>query len=337
MGSLPSPTRLSLATARSLLARAVDKTEALRQTGTFIVVDSSGSPVSVARMDGCAPGALAIVRAKAFGAAANGEPSASFAARMAKFSPAVFASYQAVLRDQPFPGGGAMLVEKEGTALGAMATGLGIGPFVKLAGVEPSELIVDGKPANLEDLIISYALGIDYSPQHGDDMARWVDAYGGPPDPGIKGTGLSPAPRASAQARLGRAQAIADHIVGEAANKGARVAVAIVDAAGDVVTLDRMDGAAPMGVDVAAAVAVASVNFGVASGEIAAQKHYSAALDRLLATVPYPMLALPGGYPLGPQDEPAGGVGIHCHDLDLAQELARGAAQWAATNFEGER
>src|ERR1700678_321123 len=35
--------------------------------------------------------------------------------------------------------------------VGAIATGLGIGPFVKLPGVSPSQLMVDGKPANLED------------------------------------------------------------------------------------------------------------------------------------------------------------------------------------------
>src|SRR5262245_16500283 len=123
---------VSLAKARELLGRAVDKCESLRQAGTFIVVDPSGAPVSAARMDGCAPGALPLVRAKAFGAAVNGEPSANFAARMAKFSTIIFASYQAVMRDEPFPGAGGMLVMEKDRVIGAIATGLGIGPFVQL-------------------------------------------------------------------------------------------------------------------------------------------------------------------------------------------------------------
>ena len=188
---------LSLSKARALLARAVAKCEAFGHSGTFIVVDASGAPVSVARMDGCAPGALPLVRAKAFATAVNGEPSARFAERMAKFGPGIFASYQAVLRDQPFPGAGGMPVIESGRIVGAIATGLGVGPFVKLPGVAPSQLMVDGKPANLEDTIISYALGVAYNAQHGDDVARWTEVYGAPPDASLKGTAMDPVPEAS--------------------------------------------------------------------------------------------------------------------------------------------
>lgn len=326
---------LSLARARHLLSRAVDKTEALQQSGTFIVVDASGAPVSVARMDGCAPGALPIVRAKAFGAAANGEPSASFAARMAKFSAAIFASYQAVMRDQPFPGGGAVLIREGEYAVGAIATGLGIGPFVKLPGVAPSELLVDGKPANLEDLVISYALDGPYSPQHGDDLARWIEAYGAAPDASIAGSGLSPAPAASRQDTLATARRIADHAMELAADEGVQAAVAVVDASADVVTLDRMDGAAPMGVDVAAATAVTAVNFAAASGGL--EERYGGSLDRLLDIAPYRMLAVPGGHPLRDAGGIVGGVGIHCQDPGLAHALAERTAQWAHTYLQGER
>ena len=75
---------LSLARARTLLGRAVDKCESLGQAGTFIVVDRAGAPISAMRMDDCAPAALPLVRAKAYATAANGEPSQRFAARMAK-------------------------------------------------------------------------------------------------------------------------------------------------------------------------------------------------------------------------------------------------------------
>ena len=327
---------LSHASARALLDRAVAKCEALQQAGTFIVVDASGAPVSAARMDGCPSGALPLVRAKAFGTAVNGEPSQRFAARMGKFFPGIFASYQAVMRDQPFPGAGGVPVTRNDRIIGAIATGLGIGPFVKLPGVPPSALIVDGKPANLEDTIISYALGGPYSPQHGDDLARWTEAYGSPPDPALKGSAMDAVSPASRQADLDRSRAIADHALGLAAERGAPASIAIVDALGDVVTLDRMDAAAPMGVDVAAATAVAAVNFGAPSGEIASQKHYAGALDRLMDVVPYRMIALPGGYPFRVGAGVAGAIGVHCHNLDLAHEIAHGTAQWSLSQFEGD-
>lgn len=324
----------SLEKARLVLSRAVDKTEELRQAGTFIAVDTSGSPVSMSRMDGCAPGALPIVRAKAFGAAVNGEPSASFAARMAKFSAGIFASYQAVMREQPFPGGGAVLVQNGDKTVGAIATGLGIGPFVKLPGIHPSALIVDGKPANLEDLVISYALDVPYSAQHGDDMARWVDAYGARPDSTLTGTGLSPAPLATGQIRLRDAHAIADYAMAEASAKGVKIAVAIVDAGTDPITLDRMDGASPMGVDVASAVAATAVNFGVPSDEVARSSLYANSIDRLLDSVPYRMLALAGGYPISMRDGTSGAIGIYCYDIVQAHQIAQDAANWATLNLK---
>ena len=328
---------LSLSKARALLARAVAKCEAFRQSGTFIVVDASGAPVSVARMDGCAPGALPLVRAKAFGTAANGEPSARFAERMAKF-PGVFSSYQAVLRDQPFPGAGGMPVIENGRVVGAIATGLGIGPFVKLPGVSQSQLMVDGKPANLEDTIISYALSVPYNAQHGDDVARWTEAYAAPPDPALTGTAMDPVPEASGQLVLARALAVSDRVMAQAAERAARATVAVVDAAGDIVTIDRMDGAPPMGSDIAAATATAAVNFGMPSGAIASHGHYTGGvLDKLMEAVPYRMLALPGGYPIRLGTAVAGAIGVYCHDLDLAHELAQAAADWVLPQFEGAR
>ena len=327
---------IPLAEARALLGRATDKCEALKQSGTFIVVDRSGAPVSAVRMDGSPPAALPLVRAKAFAAAANGEPSQRFAMRMAKFGAGVFAAYQSVLRDHPFPGAGAVPVKRNGQIIGAISTGLGIGPFVKLPGVEPSELIADGKPANLEDIVISYAVGGPYSPQHGDDMGRWIDAYGSPPDPLLKGSAMAAAPIASRQTRLSRGREISNHAMALAAEHDVAIAVVIVDAAADTITMDRMDSASPMGVDIASAVAVAAVNFAVPTADIAALPHYSAALGRLMELVPYRMLAVPGGHPLGVGAQGAGAIGIYCHDLDLAQRLAQVTAEWSMSHFKGD-
>ena len=37
---------------------------------------------------------------------------------------------------------------------------------------------VAGRPANPEDLLIAYALGVPYVGQHGDDSARWALRFG---------------------------------------------------------------------------------------------------------------------------------------------------------------
>ena len=334
--ALNSPV-ISLSSARDALSRAVDKCESLRQAGSFIVVDASGAPVSAVRMDGCAPAALPLVRAKAYGAAANGEPSERFAARMAKFGTSIFASYQAVLRDQPFPGAGGVPIMENGRAIGAMATGLGIGPFVKLAGIDPSQLIANGKPANLEDIIISYALDVPYSPQHGDDLARWTEAYGSLPDSAINGSAMDPAPTASKQAILDKARLLADRAIELATQDSVRVSVVISDAAGDVVLLDRMDGASPMGVDIAAATATAAVNFGLPSSQIGSQQHYTGgALEALLELVPYRMLALPGGCPIAIGGQVVGAVGLHCSDLDRAHAVSQDVADYGASIFQGD-
>jgi uncharacterized protein GlcG (DUF336 family) len=325
---------ISYAEARSLLGRAVDKAAAMKQAGAFIVVDASGAPVNAVRMDGCPPGALPLIRAKAFAAAVNGEPSAKFAARMAKFGGGVFATYQAVMRDQPFPGAGGMPIQRNGLQIGAIATGLGIGPFIKLPGVDRSQFLVNGQPANLEDLIISYALGVPYNAQHGDDMQRWVEAYGSPPDAEEIGTGLAPVPAASGQPRLGRAQKLAEFMVAQVSVE-TPVSVAIVDSLGDVICLDRMDGAAPMGVDAATAIAVAAVNFGMSSADIVAAQPDAAMLNRLLDLVPYRMLPRPGGEPVRIGGRIIGAVGVHGLDISFAQNLARQGADWAATHFGG--
>jgi uncharacterized protein GlcG (DUF336 family) len=287
-------------------------------------------------MDGCAPGAVPMVRAKAFGAAVNGEPSSLFAARMAKFGPGVFATYQAVMRDQPFPGAGAMPVRQGGHILGAIATGLGIGPFIKLPGVAPSMFLDNGKPANLEDIIISYALDLPYNAQHGDDMTRWIEAYGTIPDPADNGTAMAEVDLAGRQRLLRRAQRLADYAMAEAARENIAVAVAVIDPAGDIITLDRMDGASPMGVDVAAAVGVTAVNFGMPSREVAADRSDSGGLKRLMDLVPYRMLAIAGGVPFGRESGGGGAVGIHSRNSDYSHELAERAVQWGVLQFEGE-
>jgi uncharacterized protein GlcG (DUF336 family) len=316
---------MPLSEARRLLERAMAKAASFKQHGVFIVVDSSGTPVCAVRMDGAPAGALPIVRAKAFGAAVNCEPSEKFGARMAKFHAGIFSTYQRVLRDQPFPGAGSVLLRKDGVTTGAIATGLNIGPFIKLPSVDPASFLIDGVPGNLEDIVISYAVGGGYSPQHGDDVARWVEAYGENPAAGTVGTGLDEVPPVRSQPVLDHATQLADLVLGNAGAQDLSVAVAVVDRFGDPIRIDRMLGCPPMAVDIAVQTAAAAINFQMATDEITATFPHGGQLERLLSAVPFRLLVMPGASPLQEGGSITAAVGVAGCKPDIAQGLAREA------------
>ena len=187
---------ITLKEAREVIRRAVEKAEELKQKGSFVVVDDSGILVSASRMDGSGAISMPLCRSKAYYAGANREPGAVFYDRVSSRFLGIYLAYQEAARDRIFPGQGSMLIRKDGMVIGAISTGAALGPFVKFEGVDPGKLIVDGEPTNAEDLIICYALGEPYQPQHGDDMKRWKDAYGFPPGDVGQGTGFAEAPPA---------------------------------------------------------------------------------------------------------------------------------------------
>jgi uncharacterized protein GlcG (DUF336 family) len=320
-----SPTSvLTLAEARALVRRAVDKAEDLNARGAFVVVDDGGIVVSASRMDGAGAIGIPVSRAKAYEAAANRETSAQFAERMAGMFVGIYMAYQDVVRDRTFPGAGAVPIRQGGAVVGAMSTGASVGPFVKFEGLDPVKLIVDGKPTNAEDLIISYALGVPYSPQHGDDLKRWVAAYGAPPNLG-PGTGLAKSPAATRQAGLASAIRMVDAAVAEAGRRNARVAVAVTDRHGDLVQIDRMDDAAPMTPDVAEAVAVTALNFRAPSGEVAKLQRDYPDLARLPGAAPFKYLPIPGGVPVARAGRIVGAVGVSGADPAECEAIAAAA------------
>ena len=147
---------------------------------------------------------------------------------------------------------------------------------------------------------------------------------------------MDPVPTASRQTMLDGARKLADHAIELASQSNVRISIVVSDAGGDVVTLDRMDGASPMGVDIAAATAAAAVNFGMASAEIQSQRHYAdGALESLMVLVPYRMLALPGGYPMSAGGRVVGAIGIYCSELDRAHEIAENVARLGVSQFAG--
>jgi len=155
---------LTLAEARGLVDRALEKAAELGVRGTFVVVDAGGNVMSISRMEG-APGAgIGISRAKAAVAALTHETTNDFAARMHLF-PERFSAYQQILREDVFPGPGGLPIRKNGQVVGALSTGPGTFVYA-VQGVDPTKFFVDGEPGNAEDIIIAYALQIPYRNQH---------------------------------------------------------------------------------------------------------------------------------------------------------------------------
>jgi uncharacterized protein GlcG (DUF336 family) len=307
---------LGLEDARKLIRRAVAKAEDLGAAGAFVVVNDGGVPISASRMDRAGVFGIPVSRAKAYVAGAGHETSATFASRQAGNFLGIFLSYQQLARDHIFPGPGAFLIRANGAIIGAMSTGAGIGPFVKWPGLgDPLKLVVDGKPANLEDLVISYALNEPYQPQHGDDNKRWTDAYGSLPSG--TGTGLAEVPAARNQAVLDTAIRLSDAAMAEAKRAQAAVAIAVVDRNGDVLQIDRMDGAAPMSPDIAEAVAVTAVNFQRPS-ERAAQPQFA----QIVEAAPFKFLPLAGGLPIKDGTRVVGAIGIGGGDPELCTTIA---------------
>ena len=310
--------KLSHPEARGFVRRAVEKTEDLCQRGAYVAVDEGGVVVSASRMDGTGSFAIPLCRAKAYAAAVNREPSANIYDRTHARFLGIYLGYQGVARDQMFPGQGAIPIEREGLIIGALSTGAGIGPFLKFEGVDPAKFVVDGAPTNLEDLVISYALGGPYMPQHGDDMKRWMDAYGFPPAELAPGRGFEESPPAHAQEILDVAIGLADAAIDEANAEGVSISVAITDRHGDLIQHDRMDGAAPMTPDIAEAVAVTAINFQCASGDVPADD----GARRLADIVPFKILAVPGGLPVFEDGNIIGAIGISGSNPEANERIA---------------
>lgn len=292
--------------ARHFVARAIDKSEEIKQVGAWVAVDEGGAVVSASRMDGTGGFALPLCRAKAYTAAVNREPSANIYARTHNRFLGIYDGYQGVARDRKFPGQGALPIERDGIIIGGLSTGAGIGPFLKFDGVAPEQMLIGDQPTNAEDLIICYAMGTEYQPQHGDDLQRWMDAYGKPPSEFGRGTGFDEAPKASAQRIWNEAVEIADIVIAEARKRGVAISVAVTDRVGDAIQIDRMDNAPPMSPDIAEAVAVTSINFQRPSGEAGLANAFS----EISELVPFKTLPVAGGLPIVEDGVIIGAVGV---------------------------
>ena len=317
--TVPHPRDLGLAEARALVQRAVDKAEQLGLRGAVAVVGATGTLLTASRMDAGGPGGMARARSKAWISATQQIPSSEHLHRMTTIAPAVAAGFAVASPEALFPGAGGMPVSLDGAVVaGIAASGATVSPFFPV-GVDPRVLSADGEPANPEDLLIAYALGLPYAGQHGDDRKRWEDRFGDLVIDPADSLGTAPAPRATGQAQLEWAKALCDAAMDAASQRGVQVAVAVVDRGGDPVQQDLMDGAPAGAVAIAQAVAGAAALFDCGSGSLSAR---FGAADAIAALVVPPVLGIPGGLPVRDTGRVVAGLGVGGGDPVVCQEIA---------------
>jgi len=319
--SSPHPRDVPLEQARALIQRAVDKAEQLGLRGGIAVVGASGALVSASRLDHGGPGGMARAASKAWISGTQQIPSTEHLHRMTTLPQPISAGFVQVSPQAVFPGAGGMpVLDPDGVVLGGIAaSGATVSPFLP-AGVAPEVVSADGGPANPEDLLIAYALGVAYVGQHGDDEVRWEARFGDLVVAPQDSLGTAAAPTASRQHELAWARGLCDRVLAAALERGLRVSVAVVDRGGDPVQQDRMDDAVAAGVELALATAATAARFGCASAEVPFR--FGDATPSLAALHPTPFLAAPGGVPLEVDGRVVGGLGVGGADPQTCAEIA---------------
>lgn len=311
--------KLTLTEARAFVRRAIEKAEDLGQRASYVLVDPNGILVTASRMDGAVSMSYRISRAKAYNTALYGMSNGMMYDFSVNGPPILIQEIMNIAREPIFHGAGSQVIRRDGRVIGAMTTGMGVPPMVQLPGVDPEKLILNGKPTNAEDMCMAYALRIPYSPEHGDDAAAWVRAYGKLPE--TQGTAADEAPAATRQPQLDAALRLSDAAQAEAARRNARIAVVIVDQSGEVVQLDRMDGASAITHDVAEAVAATAAHFQAPSSAAASYPD----LQGLSRITSQKLLGVAGGLPIVRDGLVTGAIGIGGADPKLCEEIAQAA------------
>ena len=122
----PHPRDLSLAEARALVQRAVDKAEQLGLRGAVAVVGATGTLLTASRMDAGGPGGMARARSKAWISATQQIPSAEHLNRMTMIAPPVAAGFAVASPEALFPGAGGMPLRVDGVVVAGLSVGGGV-------------------------------------------------------------------------------------------------------------------------------------------------------------------------------------------------------------------
>ncbi|MBM2812389.1 MAG: hypothetical protein HW416_3148 [Chloroflexi bacterium] len=308
---------LTLAEARAIMDRAIEKTRRFKLAGAVVIMDLGANVVCLSRM-GTGPATLWIARAKAYLTAVRRQRLTETSVRWHE-RPFNIPNWQRMTQEPIFPGEGGMLIYRNGRPVGAIATGEGIGPFDEIPGVDPGEFELGGVHGNAEDVVIAYALQIPYDDQH----TRTTDrpAREGPHRGRAVNEWIDERPHSLEVARR-----FADHAIELARQKGFALGVAVVDEVGVVMQMDRMDGAPPGSPDLAEARAATAVVFQSPTLEVTRAMSPDR-LARVDEIVHFKILDGGGGAPISRDGQVVGAVGVFgaISDED-ADALAREAA-----------
>jgi uncharacterized protein GlcG (DUF336 family) len=151
---------LTLAEAREVIARAVEKSREVNWISAYAVADEGGNIMSISRLDGAPAVAVPLARSKAYLAALTGKVSMPFELDV-ETHPVRFHGYQSVLSKPVFGGPGAVPIKKDGKVVGGFSSSTSYAA----AGMQ---ITVDGKKYSREELVTAYALQIPYDEQHPD-------------------------------------------------------------------------------------------------------------------------------------------------------------------------
>ncbi|HZT05478.1 MAG TPA: heme-binding protein [Chloroflexota bacterium] len=308
---------LTLTEARAIMDRAIERTRRFKLAGTIVIMDLGANLVCLSRMS-TSPASAWIARGKAYLTAARRVNLTETSIRWHE-RPFNNPNWARMVQEPVFPGEGGMLIRRDGRAIGAIATGEGIGPYDEIPGVDPGEFEHDGVRGNAEDVVIAYALGIPYTDQH----TRTTDrpAREGP----LRGRPGNEC-RDDLPHSLDVARRYADRALGLAQQQGFALGVAVVDETGLVMQMDRMDGAPPGSPDLAEARAATALVFQRPSLEVT-RTTPPHRLARVNEIVHFQILDGGGGAPIVREGRIVGAVGVFgaISDVD-ADALARAAA-----------
>jgi len=126
---------------------------------------------------------------------------------------------------------------------------------------------------------------------------------------------------------LKEARRYADGAIEHATAMGIKVGVVVVDELGQLVQMDRMDGARLMAPDVAEAKALTALNFQQPTSAVAAR--FAANPDGLTALqeiVKFKLFARPGGVPIVRGGVVAGAIGVSGGTPEEDEQIATAAA-----------
>lgn len=152
--------RLSLAEARAIIGRAIEKGRQVDWISTHAVVDEGGNVISISRADGAPSGAAPLARAKAYLAAVTGRPTLLFANRM-DAHPLRYHGYRAILSRPVFPGPGAVPILRKDRVVGGYSSNIS-------SNSGGMKIEVEGRKLSRADIVTAHAVQAPYLEQHED-------------------------------------------------------------------------------------------------------------------------------------------------------------------------